>query len=226
MTKKNFYKLTLVTNKNRQPIEPYLEFILTCIKAGITSVQLREKNLSKKDLLSFGHCVKELLDPFNIPLIINDHVNICLELNAAGVHLGQLDEDIISARQILGPEKIIGLSVNTMGQIQHANNLPIDYIGLGAIFRTQSKLNIETIWELSGLKVAVAISSHPIIAIGGINVDNVYAVMKSGASGVAAIGAFHDAADPYMTTQNLITTINKVHHDRKNRKGNYQTETT
>lgn len=208
--KESVWPLTLVTNKNDTPIESYLEFVKTCVKAGVSCVQLREKKVSQDCLLQFGLRLKSLLDSFNIPLIINDDVNLCLTLNAAGVHLGQSDCDVIAARAILGPDKRIGLSVNTLQQIHDSKAMPIDYLGLGAIFPTANKPNIETIWGLEGLKKASAIASHPIIAIGGIEHHTLKSVINHGAAGIAAIGAFHNAKDPFTTTQLLLNLIKET----------------
>ncbi|AFJ42904.1 thiamine phosphate synthase [Francisella orientalis] len=212
--KENFWQLTLVTNKGNIPTAPYLECIEVCLKAGITCVQLREKSLPGEDLLDFGSSLKRLLDLYNVPLIVNDNVDLCIKLSAFGVHLGQSDTTIEKARSILGADKIIGLSVNTIEQIQNSRTLPIDYIGVGAIFPTNNKPDVETIWGLSGLRQASLIPSHPIIAIGGIDESNTFSVINSGANGIAAIGAFHQAADPFLTTKNLIKIINEANNDR------------
>src|SRR3989338_7366763 len=197
------HTLTLVTNKKDLPTQAYLELIEGCVKAGVSCVQLREKSLNYKELLSFGRSLKELLDSKNIPLIINDHLDLCLDLDASGVHLGQGDGDPVKARSMLGPDKIIGLTVNTMTQVENSNALPIDYIGLGAIFPTKNKPDIENIWGLEGLKKASLSAAHPIIAIGGIDHSNVLSVLNSGAEGVAAIAALHPPADPMLLAQQM-----------------------
>lgn len=207
---KDFFRLTFVTNKGRFPLQNYLDLVRECVKAGITSVQLREKELSDDELFFFGKTLKELLDSTQIPLIVNDRPDLCLQLNASGVHLGQKDGNPLKARQILGPDKIVGLSVNTLTQVVHANSLPLNYVGLGAIFPTKNKPNVETVWGLEGLRNAFKLASHPIIAIGGINENNARSVINSGAQGVAAIGFFHDAVDPYLNTRNLINLMNEV----------------
>ena len=210
--KENFARLTLVTNKGHLSVQEYLKFIELCVKAGVTAVQLREKLLLYEDLQYFGQLLKNLLDLNGIPLIINDNIDLCLQLDASGVHLGQTDGDPIKARSMLGPDKIIGLSVNNFPQIANSNNLPIDYIGVGAIFSTKNKPDIETIWGLEGLKKVSQLASHRIIVIGGIEESNALSAINSGANGIAGIGVFHDAADPYQTTQNLIKIINKAHY--------------
>lgn len=208
--KERFHLLTLVTNKGNAPTEPYLQFIKACVKAGVTCVQLREKSLSHKELFQFGFSLKCLLDKSEIPLIINDDVDLCIKLDASGVHLGQSDTEIRKARSILGLNKIIGLSVNTIQQVQNSNKQPIDYIGVGAIFPTNNKPDIETIWGLDGLKKTSLIASHPIMTIGGIDENNALSVINGGASGIAAIGAFHNAKDPFLATQNLIKIIKEA----------------
>ncbi|MGE3921208.1 MAG: thiamine phosphate synthase, partial [Gammaproteobacteria bacterium] len=159
--------------------------------------------LTKNKLLSFASALKKLLDTFQIPLIINDNLELCLTLNADGLHLGQNDGDITIARNLLGPDKIIGLTINTIEQVEHANQLPIDYIGIGSIFPTQHKADVQNIWGITELSKAVGLSCHPTIAIGGINISNANEVMRAGVFGIAAIGAFHQ-------TKNLTETIQKL----------------
>lgn len=190
--KDKFYKLILITNRNNTSIDEYLHLIKICITSGITCVQLREKHSSYAALLTFGHALKEVLLPAKIPLIINDNVDLALALDAEGVHLGQSDSDIWQARKRLGSDKIIGLSVNTLTQVFHANGLPVNYIGCGAIFATLNKDDVIGSLGLNGLQQLSLHSKHPIIAVGGVNVTNAELVLQAGANGIAAIGAFHD----------------------------------
>ena len=168
----------------------YLEFINFWLDQGIDCVQLREKNVKFDDLLKFGGKIKNLVDLYRIPLIINDSVELCLALEADGVHLGQTDGDITEARAKIGETKILGLSTNNLDQVKIANFLPIDYIGVGAIFASKNKLDLEKIWGIENLKIAVNTSQHPVIAIGGINFSNAKKILACGASGFAAIEAF------------------------------------
>jgi thiamine-phosphate pyrophosphorylase len=186
----------------------YLSFVLQCVKSGITAVQLREKVLKTDELLEFATQLKDVLSPFNIPLIINDNLDLCLEVDADGVHLGQGDGDIKRARDVLGPHKIIGQTVNNMKEVEIANSLPINYIGVGAIFPTKNKPNIQTVWGIPGLKGVCSISKHPVIAIGGINEENAYSIIKSGATGIAAISVFHDSEDLDSTIKDLHKNFN------------------
>jgi len=198
-----FYKLMLVTNRNNVPLEQYLKFIKLCAASGITSLQLREKSSSYEFLLEFGAKLKEVLMPYNIPLIINDSIDLARELDAEGVHLGQSDGNPEDARNILGPRKMIGVSINTFADLESANSWPIDYFGVGAIFPTASKTNIATIWGVRALSELSKLSKHPIIAIGGINEFNAGDVMLAGAQGIAAIGVFHDSEHPELVIRNI-----------------------
>ena len=207
------YKLILITNKQDQKLEEYLEFISICANSGITSVQLREKKLPYDKLVEFGKQLKSCLKNFSIPLIINDNIKLAQQLDAEGVHLGQSDGDALEVREILGPNKIIGLTINSLEQLHIANNLPLDYVAISAIFSTNHKSNIERIWGCENLKDAAHLSKHPIIAIGGINEENISKVMTTGANGIAAIGAFHQASNPTKTIIKLRSIIDEANND-------------
>jgi thiamine-phosphate pyrophosphorylase len=181
----------LVTNKKDTPLDEYLYFIKICARSGVTAVQLREKNVSFSSLMTFGNKLKKILSPFNIPLIINDDINLAIELDAHGVHLGQSDGDILAARTLLGPDKIIGISADSVETLSITNSLEINYVGVGAIFSTAHKKDVRKIIGLEELTKLSIISKHPMIAIGGIDVSNAASVLKAGAHGIAAIGAFH-----------------------------------
>ncbi|ADZ18225.1 thiamine phosphate synthase [Chlamydia psittaci] len=199
----NFFKLILITNKQNISVEEYLDFVCACVHSGVTSVQLREKELSYRELLGFGEALKSMLDPLEIPLIVSDSVSVCLDLDATGVHLGQTDGDVIEARELLGSDKIIGWNVNTLDQLLNANTLPIDYLGLSAMFATQNKPDATNLWGFSGLEQAVSLCEHPIVAIGGIDESNAAEVIEAGAAGIAAIGVFHSAQNPGLVTKTL-----------------------
>lgn len=198
-----FYSLTLITHKNNTPIDQYLHFIHQCAIAGITALQLREKQASYQECLELGRQLKPILADFQIPLIVNDNVALAIELDAEGVHLGQTDTCPMRARQQLGDDKIIGLSIDSIQNLHTANELPIDYVGVGAIFPTETKQNVTTIWGLDGLTAMAPLSKHPIVAIGGINESNTEEVMHAGAHGIAVISAIHDAMNLAQTIKSI-----------------------
>lgn len=213
----DFSKLILITHRQQRPLALYLEFIKGCAMSGITSVQLREKDAKPDFLLEFGKQLKQILDPLGIPLIVNDSIDLAVELNASGVHLGQNDCNPEYARQVLGHQKTIGLSIEAMAQLQHANQLPIDYIAASSVFPTTHKENIKTLWGLKGLKQLSSHSKHPVIAIGGINDSNLEPVLNAGAHGIAVIGALH-TNDSKIKAQILRQMIDTYHGEKNDAK--------
>ncbi|MBA2648938.1 MAG: thiamine phosphate synthase [Legionella sp.] len=203
--------LCLLTQIGDQPLDTYLNFLKKAIDGGVTSVQFRDKTSKTEVIRDRAFALKAFLTPLNIPLIINDDVLLAKEVQAEGVHLGQRDTSPQISRQLLGPGKIIGLSIETQDELKRADQLScIDYIGLSAVFPSQSKNNCTTIWGLDGLKMAAQQSKHPIIAIGGINLSNIRKVIAHGASGVALIQAIHE--QPEMAeeiTAQLIQAMNE-----------------
>ena len=192
----DFYKLMLITHRQTCPLVDYLVFIEKCISSGVTSVQLREKDASPSFLMDYALKLKILLDRYNIPLIINDNLELALEVNAHGVHLGQSDGSPELASKRLGAEKYLGLSIETEDDLLRANKCVINYVAASAVFPTPHKNNIRTHWGLKGLRNLAGRSLHPIIAIGGIDEQNLRDMLAAGAKGIAVIGALHDAENP------------------------------
>ena len=186
----------LITHRLNTPLTQYLEFIKSCIANGVSSVQLREKGSTPEFKLDFAAQLKEILAPYNIPLIINDDVNCALAVDAEGVHLGQSDTAPEKARKLLGKNKFIGLSIESETELVQANQCDLDYVAASAVFPSEHKNNLKTIWGLEGLQHLAQKSKHPMIAIGGINSHNAAAVMQAGAQGLAVIGALHNAQNP------------------------------
>jgi thiamine-phosphate pyrophosphorylase len=185
-------KLCLITHLQNQSFNSYKNFILKAIQGGITSVQLREKtsDLTKFRILALQ--LKSILQPSNTPLIINDQVDIAKEVDADGVHLGQSDLSPDVARKIVGPSKLIGLSVESFTELEMANQLTsINYIAASAVFPSKNKSNCKMVWGLDGLQQITKLSKHPVVAVGGINSSNIGSVIDNGAFGAAVIGAIH-----------------------------------
>jgi thiamine-phosphate pyrophosphorylase len=202
-------KLCLITN-NQGDIINYLKFIEKAAQGGITMVQFRDKkNNNYHDIEKDALLLKNILKPFGIPLIINDFVELAAKINADGVHLGQQDMCVSKARKILGPNKIIGLSIENFEELNKANNEPdISYVTASAVFPSATKTDCKTIWGIDNLTKLAAKSYHPITAIGGINIENAKDVFKAGVCGLAVIGAIHNSKDPYKTAQELIKCAN------------------
>ncbi|MDX1837011.1 thiamine phosphate synthase [Legionella taurinensis] len=198
-----FYQLMLVTHRQACALDDYLRFVETCARAGVTSVQLREKDASAAFLFRFAVKLKALLSPLHIPLIINDHVDLALAVNADGVHLGADDGCPKKARKQLGTHRIIGLSLESMADLVKANQVDVDYVAASAVFPTANKTNVRRHWGIDGLHGLAKQSRHPLIGIGGIHAGNLKAVIGAGAKGAAVIGAIHDAPDPVLAIQTL-----------------------
>ncbi len=199
-------KLCLVTHfdASEQSFTAYTHFLQQAIAGGVTMVQLRIKRQLTSEITQFARQIKAILALRNIPLIINDYVMLAEEVQAEGVHLGQSDMPPLTAREKLGPEKMIGWSIETFEQLLVANELScIDYVAASAVFKSQTKTDCKTLWGLEGLKQIVKLSRHPVVAIGGINHLNAGQVMACGVSGIAVVSAIHDAADPKLAAQQL-----------------------
>lgn len=186
----------LVTNRRGLNSDDFLHVVREAVRGGVTIVQLREKDCSTNEMIDIGEKLQELLKPLHIPLIINDRADVAYALKADGVHLGQTDINIQEARKILGNEAIIGLSVETLEQALESNDADVDYIAASPLFSTKTKLDCNQPLGLSGLKKMCAISSHPVIAIGGIDESNVESVFACGATGAAVVSAIFNAPCP------------------------------
>lgn len=190
-------KLCLVTHRQNQPFDSYLDFIMQCIHAGVTSVQLREKNLNEGELLEMARCLKKNLSPLGVPLIINDCLEVAKQVNAEGVHLGQSDASVTKARALLGEKVWIGLSIESWDELLLANqNKEINYVAASAVFASKTKNNCRMTWGLDGLAQFCQSAQHPVVAIGGMTSSNVKEVVQCGVAGVAVISAIHDALTP------------------------------
>lgn len=188
-----------------------LEYIVEeAVKGGVTIVQLREKDTSSREFYELAKSLMSLLKPLNIPLIINDRLDIALAVDADGLHIGQSDMPYPIARKLLGKDKIIGLSVESIEQAREANNLDVDYIGLSPVFSTNTKLDINTPLELSGIKEIASFTKHKTVAIGGINSLNTESVIVNGADGIAVVSAIVSQENPQEAALNLKTIIDKA----------------
>lgn len=180
------------------------------VKGGVTVVQLREKNLSSRKFYELAKSLMSILKPMNIPLIINDRLDIALAVDADGLHIGQSDLPYHIARKLLGKDIIIGLSVETIEQAREANRLDVDYIGLSPVFSTNTKRDINTPLGLSGVKEIASFTKHKTVGIGGINNANAKSVIASGAHGVAVVSAIVSHDNPRKAASELKTIIDSA----------------
>lgn len=173
------------------------------VDGGVTIVQLRAKGLLVRDFLDLALRIAERLEGTGVPLIVNDRVDIALACGAAGVHLGQEDMPVPSARKILGPKRIIGVSVNTLEEARAAEGLGADYVGLGPVFPTSTKETRLAVAGTEGVARLKRVLGIPVVAIGGITAANAPAVARAGADGIAVISAVLGAADTQLAAAEL-----------------------
>lgn len=189
-------RLYLVTDRMSAAGRNVKDVVAKALKGGVTMIQIREKEASARDIIALAVEVKQMAAPYGVPVIINDRVDIAVAAGADGVHLGRSDVPCGVARSILGRDKIIGLSVENFGQVFIANGLDVDYIGASPVFLTPTKTDTSIPFGLDGLAEVVDISSHPVVAIGGINLVTAPKVIGCGVDGLAVVSAIMGAGDP------------------------------
>lgn len=203
------YRLYLVTD-DQQNIETLTHVVKEAVLGGVTMVQVREKGDNIQAFIARANAVKAILKDTGVALIINDRVDVALAVDADGVHLGQSDMPATIARKLIGPNKLLGLSIENDQQLTEANQLPLDYIGLSAIFATPTKTNIKKEWGIAGLQKAIKESHFPIVAIGGIKQTNLDQIIETGVDGVALVSAICHASSPQKATQDLLKQIDEA----------------
>lgn len=182
------YTLYLVTDRDLMSTETLEEAVEQAILGGCTLVQLREKSASSMDFYQSALGVKAVTDKYNVPLIINDRVDIALAIDAAGVHVGQSDLPAILVRRITGEHKIIGVSANAIDKAIKAQQDGADYIGVGALYSTNTKTDVNVISKAELIKIRKAVTL-PIVGIGGINKRNAGELSITGIDGIAVVSA-------------------------------------
>lgn len=185
---KNDLLLYAVTDRHWLNGASLCEQVEKAIIGGATFVQLREKNLDDNSFLREALDIQKLCKQYQIPFVINDNVDIALKINADGVHVGQSDMEAGNVRELLGNDKILGVSAQTVEQAKLAESQGADYLGVGAVFHTGSKADADDV-SFSTLKAICKAVSIPVIAIGGINKENVMQLSESGICGIAVISA-------------------------------------
>ena len=188
----------------------FLKILEETIKGGATVIQLREKKLDTLPFINRALKVKKICHKYKIPFIINDRLDVVLAVNADGIHIGQKDIPYSIARKILGKNKIIGLSVSTLDQLDISNQLDIDYIGLSPIFPTKTKSkNLNSPLGINGLINFKKKSNKKVVSIGGIDENNIRDIIINGSDGAALISTISKSLNPLVTVQKIKNLINK-----------------
>lgn len=199
------YKLYLITDRNFLNGRSLKKCVEDAIKGGVTLIQIREKDASTREFYEVAKEVKEITSKYNIPLIINDRIDIAIAIDAEGVHLGQSDMPLKLARKILGEDKIIGISANNLEEALEAQRDGADYIGLGPVFYTGTKKDIDEPIGVQGLREITKNIDIPSVAIGGINKENAKLVLESGVQGISLISAILGSENVEKASRELST---------------------
>ena len=185
------------------------EVVKESLDGGVTFLQLREKNLDDKHFLEEAVELQELCKQYKVPFIVNDNVDIALKMNADGVHVGQSDMQAADVRAKLGPDKIIGVSAQTVEQAVLAQQRGADYLGVGAVFPTGSKADADDV-SFETLKAICEAVTIPVVAIGGITQENLEQLKGSGICGIAVISAIYAQSDIKEASSKLKETTKKI----------------
>lgn len=208
VNRKNDYSIYLVTDQTIMTTATLSNAVEQAILGGCTMVQLREKVISTHDYYILAKEIKSITDRYNVPLIINDRIDVALAVNATGVHLGQSDMLAAIARKIIGNDMILGVSATTKEEAEKAVRDGADYLGVGAMFPTGTKSDAKmvTIQELAEIRKQIKI---PIVAIGGIDKNNALPLIKTGIDGLAIVSAIIGQPNIMTATMELKSVFNK-----------------
>ena len=202
-------RLYLVTNRYQDSVESFLEKVETACRSGVTIIQLREKNLTTNQYYQLAKQVKEIADVYQVPLIIDDRLDVCLAVDAAGLHIGDDELPVSVARKVLGPDKILGVTAKTVKRALEAEEGGANYLGTGAIFPTTTKENAP-ITLISTLKTICQKVAIPVVAIGGLTSENINQLMGTGIAGVAVVRDLMQAEDIEAKTQAFLTKLDDI----------------
>ena len=198
--------LYLVTD-NSEDVDKFLNTIEEAIKGGVTVVQIREKTADTLDFYNLALKVKEITSKYDVPLIVNDRVDIALASDADGVHVGQSDMPCDVTRKLIGQNKILGVSAATVKEAEKAESDGADYIGTGAVFPTATKDDADSVTKDELTEIVKSIDI-PVVAIGGINLDNACELNGTGIAGLSVVSAIMSSDNPKKSSQELLNIFN------------------
>ena len=191
-----------ITDSTNYSEEEFLFRVEEACKGGVTLIQLREKERTTREYLSLAEKVHEITKRYNIPLIIDDRVDVALAVGAEGVHVGQSDMPVKIARKLMGNNKIVGATTKTVQQALEAYEQGADYLGVGAIYPTTTKVKT-VLTSVDTLKAIVKAVPIKVNAIGGLNKDNIHVLKDSGIDGICAVSAIMKADNPCIAAKEL-----------------------
>jgi thiamine-phosphate pyrophosphorylase len=196
-------KLYLVTDSTNLPEEIFLKKVEDALRGGVTMLQIREKDKTTRDYIELAAKAHEIAKKYNVPLIIDDRVDVAMAVDAEGVHLGQSDMQVDKAREILGEKKIIGATTKTVPQALEAYQNGADYLGVGAIYPTTTKVKtiLTSVETLTDICNSVPIPAN---AIGGLNKNNIDVLKDAPIAGICVVSAIMKAEDSYEAAKELL----------------------
>lgn len=204
-------RLYAITDRHWLNGEKLVDQVEEICQAGITFLQLREKNVTHEEMVAEGKVIKEITDRYQIPFVINDDIYAAKEIDADGVHIGQSDMEYQEARKILGEDKIIGVSAGNLKEALEAQKAGADYIGVGAVFHTDTKSDARAVSQ-EELKEICDHMEIPVVAIGGIDEETILSLKGSGIDGVSVISAIFASEDKKAATKRLLKLSQEVCH--------------
>ena len=185
------------------------EVVKEALEGGATFLQIREKNLVYPEFVKLATEVKAVTDAYHIPYVVDDDVELAKEIDADGVHIGQSDLALVEARRVLGPDKIIGVSAHSVAEAIEAERNGADYLGVGSVFTTSTKLDAESVSKATLKEICEAVSI-PVVAIGGIQKDNMLQLKGTKVDGVAVVSAIFAAPDIRQAAKELRMTADEL----------------
>ncbi len=206
--------LYLVTDRELCGKRTVEEVVLAAVRGGARFVQLREKDLSTRAFVEEALRIRRKLRPLGVPLIINDRLDVALASDADGVHVGQDDMPYEISRRLMGPDALIGLSVEKWEDVVRAQTLDVGYLGVSPIFNTPTKTDTKGRWGLEGLARIRAFSRHPLVGIGGLHRGNARDAILAGADCIAVVSAVCSADDPEAAARELTEIIHQALRER------------
>lgn len=204
------YTLYFVTDRALAGGRAISDVVSAAVEGGVTAVQLREKRCTTRDFIDVAMSIRDYLFIHQIPLIINDRLDVAMAVNADGVHLGQSDMPITMARKIVKDGMLIGISTHNISEAKAAEKQGADYIGVGPVFATATKTDTEPVIGLPGIREIRKHVKLPIVAIGGLSASNASPVIENGANGIAVVSAIAGADCPKAAAQALRATIQEA----------------
>lgn len=204
------FDLYLITDRHQTGGRDLVDVLRHALDGGVHAIQLREKDLSTRELYELARTVRKLTEPYGARLFINDRVDITLAVDADGVHLGNSSMPLYKVRQLLGPDKLIGVSCHNQTNVVSAQGNGADFVTFGPVYQTPSKVIYGHPVGLDPLQTASEIAEIPVFGLGGITRERIGEVLSHGASGIALVSAVIAASDPREEAEAILSLIRSV----------------